>query len=74
MAGAGLCVWMERRRPVYIDGDLIMLGGENRPALPPPGKQALRPPGAADRPVDQAAHGASTRVAGKRRPASLSSG
>jgi hypothetical protein len=41
-----LCVWMERRRPVYLDdGDPFMLGGD-RQALPSPGKKALPGPGA----------------------------
>jgi len=41
-----LYLWSERRKPIYFDdGDLLMLGGDSRPALPPPGAQALPAPG-----------------------------
>ena len=31
-----LCVWLEGRTPVYLDNDFLRLGGDGKPALPPP--------------------------------------
>jgi hypothetical protein len=39
-----LCIWLERRRPVYFDSEPFVVGGDS--ALPPPGKQAQPPAGA----------------------------
>jgi hypothetical protein len=40
-----LCVRLQRRRPVYFEGDPLVLGGRSPPSLPPPGKRALPPSG-----------------------------
>jgi hypothetical protein len=54
---------LQRRAPLYFEGEMLQLGGDLPPSLPPPGAQALPPPGR------QAQIGGANQALTKHRPA-----